>query len=123
VEGHLLCAGEEYPLTGEERVTILQCCSEMESFDKELLNDCGLLGAAVNYTEAVDVLVSAGSLVAEVVPLSNHGPCKNLKVYTTHPVRSTVNVCPFCFTCHNSNQVLPYTVNSEAVESDLAPVH
>lgn len=97
VEGHLLCAGEEYPLTGEERVTILQCCSEMESFDKELLNDCGLLGAAVNYTEAVDVLVSAGSLVAEVVPLSNHGPCKNLKVYTTHPVRSTVNVCSFLF--------------------------
>jgi DEAD/DEAH box helicase domain-containing protein len=97
VEGHLLCAGEEYPLTGEERVTILQCCSVMESFDKELLNDCGLLGAAVNYKEAVDVLVSAGSLVAEVVPLSNHGPCKNLKVYTTHPVRSTVNVFSFLF--------------------------
>jgi hypothetical protein len=94
----------------------------MQSFDKELLNDCDLLGAAVNYTEAVDVLVSAGSLVAEVVPLSNHGPCKNLKVYTTHPVRSSVNGFSFLFYL-SPHQVLPYTVNSEAVESDLAPVH
>ena len=95
VEGHLLCAGEEYPLTGEERVTVLQSCSEMESFESKLLNDCDLLGAAVHYTEAVDVLVSAGSLVAEVVPVSNHGPCESIKVYTTHPVRNNVKSISF----------------------------
>ena len=66
VEAHMLCAAEEYPLTGQHLVTSLTSFSDTSCCEGVLLNDHDLLGAEDNYNEACGVLVSAGSLVEEV---------------------------------------------------------
>lgn len=85
LEGHLLCAGEEYPLTGHYPVTTLLSVSSLTSDANILLNDYDLLGAGAQYSEAHDVLLSSGSLVEEIVP-SHNGSSGTIKVYKTHPV-------------------------------------
>jgi len=89
LEGHMLCAGEEYPLTGKDAVTTLVSYSEVVACDNILLNDCDLLGAEEHYNEARGLLLSVGSLVEEIVPVTHHGSCEMIRVYKTHPVSSS----------------------------------
>jgi DEAD/DEAH box helicase domain-containing protein len=86
LELHLLCAGKEYPLTGRDPVTALLSVSSLTSDGNSLLNDYDLLGAEAQYSEAHDVLLSSGSLVEEIVPVSQNGSSGTIKVYKTHPV-------------------------------------
>ena len=90
VEGHMLCAGEEYPLTGRFPVTYLLQGPTSESTTHNVLNDFDLLGSEAVYNEAHDALISTGSLTEEIVPIA-HGAHKELVVYKTHPVRNLLN--------------------------------
>jgi DEAD/DEAH box helicase domain-containing protein len=84
-EGHMLCAGKEYPLTGQMPVTNLLSGSLDESHHHLVMSDYDLLGSELVYCEALATLVSVGSLVKETVPLT-HAECKQMTVYTTHSV-------------------------------------
>jgi DEAD/DEAH box helicase domain-containing protein len=83
-EGHILCAGEEYPLTGRMSVTTL-CNSDGECRRYDVLSDHDLLGSEGVYCEALDNLLSAGSLVKETVSVANV-EFRQMTVYKTHPV-------------------------------------
>jgi DEAD/DEAH box helicase domain-containing protein len=84
VEGHMLCAGEEYPLTGRLSVTNLYG-SDGESRRDGVMSDYHLLGSEAVYCEALEALASAGSLVKETVSVT-HAECKQMTLYKTHPV-------------------------------------
>jgi DEAD/DEAH box helicase domain-containing protein len=84
-EGHMLCAGKEYPLTGQMPVTNLLSGSLDESHHHLVMSDYDLLGSELVYCEALATLVSVGSLVKETVPVT-HAECKQMTVYTTHSV-------------------------------------
>lgn len=98
LEGHMLCAGEEFPLTGPDPVTTLLSCEEDSSCRTQLLNDYELLGSEPQYEEAKQVLASAGSLVEEIVPVSHNGSRDSIKVYKTHPV-SNFLTSPYHYSC------------------------
>ena len=83
VEGHMLCAGEEYPLVGRSRVTCLASCSDEVTGGNSLLNDHELLGGEEHYREARSLLVSNGSLLEETVPVFRN---ETIKVNKTHLV-------------------------------------
>jgi DEAD/DEAH box helicase domain-containing protein len=60
VQGHLLCAGQEFPLAGPLNVSaIVQHSLEHERFE-ELLGDGDLCGSKHVYQEVLDGLMSQG---------------------------------------------------------------
>jgi DEAD/DEAH box helicase domain-containing protein len=67
VQGHLLCASEEYPLTGAYPITIIQQARESDQERGALLNDHALFGGKDIYDEALEVLRSTGSVMAETI--------------------------------------------------------
>lgn len=89
MQGHLLCAGEEFPLTGDQPVSSL--LNEI-SVDERFPADCELFGSS--YTDNVDYLATSGLLSCQKVSVVSscqkngrpHGD--SISVYTTHPVSS-----------------------------------
>jgi hypothetical protein len=85
----LLCAGEEFPLTGDQPVSSL--LNEI-SVDERFPADCELFGSS--YTDNVDYLATSGLLSCQKVSVVSscqkngrpHGD--SISVYTTHPVSS-----------------------------------
>jgi DEAD/DEAH box helicase domain-containing protein len=68
VQGHLLCAGAEFPLTGDVSVATVQSVAPMdEESKKNLLSDNDLFGSREVYDEAFDTLLTTGSFVREQV--------------------------------------------------------
>ena len=81
VQEHLLCAAREYPLTGTLNVSVLQSASN--EFPKNLLSDMDLFGSHDIYIEALETLVSQGSVTKEEVPIT--AGSGQAIVYRTHP--------------------------------------
>jgi DEAD/DEAH box helicase domain-containing protein len=68
VQGHLLCAGAEFPLTGDVSVATVQSTNPIdEESSKHLLSDNKLFGSREVYDEAFDTLLTTGSFVREQV--------------------------------------------------------
>mmetsp|Transcript_13924 Transcript_13924/g.33366 ORF Transcript_13924/g.33366 Transcript_13924/m.33366 type:complete len:1080 (+) Transcript_13924:218-3457(+) len=79
VQGHLLCAGNEFPLAGDLTPSAIQ--SVERSPDNSLLTDHDLFGGGEVYEEALESLILQGSMVKEDVAAHR----KKATVYKTHP--------------------------------------
>ena len=100
MQGHLLCAGEEFGLTGERPVSCLLNESKSRSFPK----DCEILGPCPNiYKDNVEYLVKKGLLSCKQVDVASSyqaitksNAVDSISVYSTHPVsRLSVYYCIF----------------------------
>jgi DEAD/DEAH box helicase domain-containing protein len=93
LQEHLLCAGREFPLTGNLRVTdIVQTTStyqqgcEAQHQPPHILCDADLFGSRDMYQDAMGTLWSKGSLLEETVFIVSPGNDKQrVKVFKTHP--------------------------------------
>jgi DEAD/DEAH box helicase domain-containing protein len=81
LHGHLLCAGEEFPLTGDRPVS---CLLNENSSDESSFccpSDCDLFGGPSNgYYEGVNTLAKSGHLSPKKVQQTDE------TIYSTHPV-------------------------------------
>jgi DEAD/DEAH box helicase domain-containing protein len=84
LNGHILCAADEFPLTGGHAACALVKPEGICFEGNRLLTDFDLLGSKKVYLESVDVLVSNGSLVEEVV--STPAEPRKIVIMKTHPV-------------------------------------
>ena len=90
MQGHLLCAGDEFPLTGDKPVSVLlNEFSSQEIFNK----DCELLGPEDVYNDNIEFLVKKGLLTCKQVnvvsgrwKVSKSGGVDSVPVHSTHPV-------------------------------------
>ena len=82
VQGHLLCASKEYPLTGTLPVSILSNRPSLHDNEKHerILNDRDLFGAT--YDEALENLLRNGSVQRHTVP--SNTCCGKVVVYKSH---------------------------------------
>jgi DEAD/DEAH box helicase domain-containing protein len=80
VQGHLLCAGKESPLTGDLNASSIRSVERPPS--AELLSDTDLFGSQKVYKEALESLMSQGSVSRETVCVFGG---KSISVYKTHP--------------------------------------
>lgn len=80
VQGHLLCASEEFPLTGPCPITVTQNLSAGEE-QPGLLNDHDLFGGQGVYEEALAVLRSSRAVLSENIVVSS---ASGLTVYKAH---------------------------------------
>ena len=118
VHGHLLCAGEEFPLTGDQPVSCL--LNEFKQ-DSTISSDEELLGPINVYRDGVAFLVEKGLLTQKTVNAltSTHDGGEHLNkvhkvvVYSTHPVRSHCisAFSNFCVLELHNNQLatIPFT--------------
>lgn len=84
VQGHLLCAGLEFPLAGSLNVCMIQSTSvSHDAFEKELLCDYDLFGSETIYQEALDMGRGQGSLKEETIAIQSKKV--KIKIYKTHP--------------------------------------
>ena len=90
MQGHLLCAGEEFPLTGERPVSCLLNETKSRSFPA----DCEILGPSLNaYNDNVEYLIKKGLLSCKQVSVASgyqtiikSNAVDSIPVYSTHPV-------------------------------------
>ena len=83
--GHLLCAGEEFPLTGKRPVSSL--LNEMRS-DDYCPTDEELFGSTICYQEEVDNLIEKSFLTSRKVnAVERNQMVEELECKETHPVR------------------------------------
>jgi DEAD/DEAH box helicase domain-containing protein len=80
VKGHLLCAGQEYPLTGKLNVTAIQSIEDPPK--QRLLSDEALFGSAEIYEESLENLMSNGSICEGKLPIFGG---RSVSVFKTHP--------------------------------------
>lgn len=94
MQGHLLCAGEEFPLTGDRPVN---CLLNEINVDVNFPDDCELFGSS--YTDDVDYLAKNGLLSCQKVSVgSSHqkNPSgDSISVFSTHPVSSVFDTFVF----------------------------
>jgi ATP-dependent helicase YprA (DUF1998 family) len=80
VQGHLLCAGQEWPLVGPLNASAIQDLDLRA--DESLLSDEDLFGSGDVYKEALENLVAQGSVVPEKVLSSGS---RAVTLFKTHP--------------------------------------
>eukprot|EP00537_Pseudo-nitzschia_pungens_P017045 CAMPEP_0172401908 /NCGR_PEP_ID=MMETSP1061-20121228/52508_1 /TAXON_ID=37318 /ORGANISM="Pseudo-nitzschia pungens, Strain cf. pungens" /LENGTH=112 /DNA_ID=CAMNT_0013135719 /DNA_START=60 /DNA_END=395 /DNA_ORIENTATION=+ len=80
VQGHLICAGNEFPLTGPYSASAIQGVEEQPA--DGLLSDQDLFGSKEVYLEAMEQLVSKGSFSTEKIAVYGG---KFISVFKTHP--------------------------------------
>ncbi len=90
MQGHLLCAGDEFPLTGDRSVSSI--LNEV-SIQEHCPVDCDLLGPSNVYYDNVEYLVRKGLLSQKCIRfISGHhavgksNKSASISVYSTHPV-------------------------------------
>ena len=96
VQGHLLCAGSEYPLTAQHPVSVLQATSGKDGHtqpNSSLLNDYNLFGSKRVFEEALDVLTATGMMKEETTPVASPQH-ETVSIFKTHPV-SVIGILPF----------------------------
>jgi DEAD/DEAH box helicase domain-containing protein len=80
LHGHLLCAGEEFPLTGDKPVSYLLNENSPDESSFCCPSDCDLFGGPSNgYYESVNALAKSGHLSRKKVQTYE-------TIYSTHPV-------------------------------------
>lgn len=84
VQGHLLCAGQEFPLAGHNNVLTIQSTEDLDkSREKDLLCDYDLFGSEEVYREALETLQVQGAVQKETIGVrSDEG---SAVVFKTHP--------------------------------------
>jgi DEAD/DEAH box helicase domain-containing protein len=82
VQGHMLCASEEFPLMGSLPWTTLQQTVDIKSASS-MMCDYELFGSTLMYEEALQMLVSAGSVVKETVAVASN-ESRTATVYKAH---------------------------------------
>jgi DEAD/DEAH box helicase domain-containing protein len=101
VQGHLLCAGEEYPLTGKLPINTL-FATEVDQGELRILNDFDLFGSESIFRESTDGLVSTGLMKEATLPVATSK--KQITVFKTHPVSAYCSrhteVYPYFFMAH-----------------------
>lgn len=80
VQGHLLCAGQEFPLAGSLNASAIQ---SVEAVPSEFLSDQDLFGSRLVYEEALLTLLSEGSMTEEKVPLASQAG--DATIHKIHP--------------------------------------
>jgi DEAD/DEAH box helicase domain-containing protein len=90
IQGHLLCAGNEFPLTGDRSVSSIL---NEDSKQEHCPVDCVLLGPSNIYYDNVEYLARKGLLSQKFLRIDSHhhGVSKSrgsssISVYSTHPV-------------------------------------
>jgi DEAD/DEAH box helicase domain-containing protein len=84
VQGHLACAGLEFPICGPMNVSMIKSTNDPKvRSQKGLLSDYDLFGSKDVCREALETLLSQGSLIKEIIPVN----AKDGKavIYKTHP--------------------------------------
>lgn len=85
LQGHLLCAGEEFPLTGSESVSCL--LNEIRAIRSTCPSDEELFGSGSAYYESVDHLVDKSVLRSKVVrAVRSNQQVSRFVCHETHPV-------------------------------------
>ena len=86
VEGHLLCAGQEFPLSGSLNVSKIKSTADYGTDDADeqaLLCDHDLFGSVDVYQEALESLQTQGSVTKESIAIKAEEG--RVIVYNTHP--------------------------------------
>lgn len=81
VQGHLLCAGQEFPLTGSMNVSSIY--NPNSHITADYLSDFDLFGSEKVYQEALETLIIHGSVTKE--NLSHTNEEGKIIIYKTHP--------------------------------------
>ena len=89
VQGHLMCAGQEFPLTGQHNVAVLTSSSTPGQIKSSgLLSDENLFGSREVYQEALETVLAQGSVIKDSVAVPGSTTGQRLRVYKTHSVIS-----------------------------------
>ena len=86
VQGHLLCAGEEYPLMTTGSISSLFLNEVTDCVQNQVLSDSDLFGSMDIYRESIEGLTATGMLKEKSVPIA--GSKALIVVFKTHPVSS-----------------------------------
>jgi hypothetical protein len=84
VQGHLLCAGEEYPLMTRGAITTLFLNETAGCALAPVLSDSDLFGSRDIYDASIEGLLATGMLKEKSVPVA--GSKTGIVVFKTHPV-------------------------------------
>ena len=86
VQGHLACAGHEFPLAGSLNPAQIQASTaRSDTFLEGLLSDEDLFGSKSIYQEAMEVLLACGSLSEETIPIVGTNNTSMVTIHKTHP--------------------------------------
>ena len=84
VEGHLLCAADEFPLCGSASIECpLLGKDEKDEFVNKTIPDCDLFGGKILYEESIENLFDRGLIRKEMIQENLSMP-----MYSKHPVSS-----------------------------------
>ena len=94
VQGHLLCASREFPLTGDLPITTLLGTNDTQTKSNEtnvqhysFPPDCDLFGSKEIYEESARRLLTRGSLTKEYINVTNkEEKLTKLQILKSHPV-------------------------------------
>lgn len=84
LQGHLLCAGEEFPLTGDQPVSCI--LNEIQEESVYCPPDDSLFGLSENYNESVDNLTQRSLLRSKTVCAMSNNAVEKVVCKETHPV-------------------------------------
>jgi DEAD/DEAH box helicase domain-containing protein len=88
IQGHLLCAGDEYPLAAAGSVATLFSNERVNQDHCPVLSDCDLFGSTDVFRAAIDGLISSGMMNETALPVAGLEN-KKVNVFKTHPVSDT----------------------------------
>lgn len=88
IQGHLLCAGDEYPLAATGSIATLFSHERVNQDQCAVLSDCDLFGSKVIFRAAIDGLISSGMMNETALPSTGLQE-KKMIVFKTHPVSHT----------------------------------
>lgn len=84
VQGHLLCAGQEFPLTGSANVLMIQSTQDQDQLkNRDLLCDYDLFGSEDIYLEALETLQVNGAVQKETIAVRTEEG--KAIIFKTHP--------------------------------------
>jgi DEAD/DEAH box helicase domain-containing protein len=122
MQGHLLCAGDEFPLTGGRSVS---CLLNEFTIQGRCPSDCDLFGPSSVYFENVDFLAKKGLLSQRHVSVfsDQHRSGKSdgkgrIPVYLTHPVSARFDVALILKLCR-VHLILLFIVNGHRLSRTL----
>lgn len=94
LQGHLLCAGEEFPLTGDKSVSCL--LNEIQSGENYFPADQAIFGSIEEYNEGITLLTEKSLLRDKMVRVVKDGnTVEELITKETHPVSTPMTINEF----------------------------
>lgn len=122
MQGHLLCAGDEFPLTGDRSVA---CLLNEFTIHGRCPSDCDLFGPSSVYFENVDFLAKKGllsqkdaSVVSDQRRSGKSDGKGRIPVYSTHPVSALFDIALILKLCP-VHLILLFIVNGHRLSRTL----